>query len=51
MVGLVKCVLFEYYINFMKMALDPPAIPYTNYLFIFTNVKTLLRLNVVVPLL
>lgn len=51
MVGLVKCALFEYYIIFMKMALDPPKIPSTRFFFFLTNVKTLLMLNVVVPLL
>jgi hypothetical protein len=50
MVGLVNCVLFEYYILFMKMALDPPKIPSTRFIYLFfTNVKTSLRLNVVMP--
>jgi hypothetical protein len=52
MINLVKCALFEYHTFFMKMALDAPTIASTKFnLCLSTNVKTLLGLNVIMPLL
>lgn len=52
MISLVKCVLFEYRTFLMKMALDAPTIASTkSKLCLLTNVKTLLGLNVSMPLL
>jgi hypothetical protein len=45
-------VLFEYHTFLMKMALDAPTITSTkSNLCLLTNVKTLLGLNVIMPLL
>jgi len=52
MISPVKCVLFEYHTSFMKMALNAPTIVFTkSNLCLLTNVKTLLGLNVIMPLL
>jgi len=52
MITLVKHVLFEYHAFFMKMALNAPTIVFTKFnLCLLTNVKTLLGLNVIMPLL
>jgi len=52
MINIVKCVLFEYFIFFMKMALDAPTIHSTkSNLYLLTNVETLLNFNTMMPLL
>ncbi len=52
MINLVKCVLFEYCIFSMKMALDAPTIHSTkSNLYLLTNVETLLGFNAMMPLL
>ncbi len=52
MISHVKRVLFEYRTFFMKIALDAPTIVSTkSTLCLLTNAKTLLGLNVVMPLL
>jgi hypothetical protein len=52
MISLVKHVLFEYCTFLMKMALDAPTIASTkSKLCLLINVKTLLGLNVSMPLL
>ncbi len=52
MISLVKYLLFEYHIFFMKMALDASTTPYVGFNFsLFIYVETLLGLNVMMPLL
>ncbi len=52
MISHVKHVLFEYRTFLMKMALDAPTIASTeSTLCLLTDVKTLLGLNVIMPLL
>ncbi len=52
MISPIKHVLFEYCILLMKMALGAPAIASTNSnLCLMTNVKMLLGLNAIMPLL
>ncbi len=52
MINIVKCVLFEYCIFFMKMALDAPTIHSTkSNLYLLTNVETLLSFNTMMALL
>lgn len=52
MISVIKCVLSEYCIFFMKMALDVPAMHYAIFnLSLFTNVKTLFKLNAMMSLL
>ncbi len=52
MISLVKHVLFEYHTLLIKMALDAPIITFTkSNLCFLTNVKTLLGLNTILPLL
>jgi hypothetical protein len=52
MINLVKHVLFEYFTLFMKITLDAPTITSTkSNLRLLINVKMLLRLNAIMPLL
>jgi hypothetical protein len=52
MISLVKRVLYEYCTLLMKIKLDAPTIASTkSNLCLLTNVKTLLRLNAIMPLL
>ncbi len=51
MINLVKCVLFEYCIFFMNMALDAPTIHSTkSNFYLLTNVETLLGFNAMMPM-
>lgn len=44
---IMKCVFFVYHIFHMKMALDAPIITSIKFnLFVFINIKILLRLNI-----
>jgi hypothetical protein len=52
MISPIKRVLFEYHTFFTKMALNAPTIVFTkSNMCLLTNVKTLLGLNVIMPLL
>ncbi len=52
MINLVKHVLSEYYILFMKMALDALTIPFAKSIFsLWTNLETLLGLNAMMSML
>ncbi len=51
MINPIKCVLIEYCILFVKMALDAPIMPSIKFIFsLFIDVETLLGLDVVMPL-
>lgn len=52
MISLVKHVLFGYHTLLIKMALDAPILAFAKYnLCLLSNVKTLLGLNTIMPLL
>ncbi len=52
MINHVKCALFEYHTFFMKMTLDASTLASTKFnLCLLTNIKTLLGLSVIMPLL